>query len=481
MNRQHAHFDHCATNDTRWGAWDGGAHRARLMPLQPTSGTLPGSNLALTDWEKRQKTDKGRVCTPIPCTVGQNSLFGPRGAWGGRAATSFVRPFSLPHSFQELNGPDASLDGSLKRKGAGSGCAPSPSNPTCSLTLSIFTAFVTVLFMMVCCICPQAAFGDEEHNRVAQASEMADARMLGSPDMVPISASDVEPGTYDVSIDSSSSFFKIVSAKLVVENDQMHAVMTMRTSSYTLVYLGTGEQAAKAPASDYLAFDEATKTFTIPVDALDANLDCAAFSKNRKKWYDRKIMVRADSLPESALRIELPEYEEADGYTQTDEEDPEGGAWDTTRSEAVALDGMEDGEYSIEVNMAGGSGRASVSSPTWLTIKDGRAYARLLWSSSYYDYMIVGGQRYDNETTDGSNSTFTIPITALDDEISVIADTTAMGDPVEIEYHLTFYSGTIGEKNLIPQEAAILVLELALVIIVVGGILNWLLKKRRKH
>ena len=66
-------------------------------------------------------------------------------------------------------------------------------------------------------------------------------------------------------------------------------------------------------------------------------------------------------------------------------------------------------------------------------------------------------------------------------EFDVIADTTAMGDPVEVDYHLTFYSDTIGDRDLIPQEAAIKVLVIALVIIVVGGILNHVLKKRRKR
>ena len=147
---------------------------------------------------------------------------------------------------------------------------------------------------------------------------------------------------------------------------------------------------------------------------------------------------------------------------------------------AVPID-LPDGEYSIEVNMTGGSGRASVSSPTWLIVKDGYAYARLLWSSSYYDYMIVDEVRYDNQTDDGSNSTFVIPILAMDEEIPVVADTTAMGDPVEIDYNLTFYSNTVDDKDAIPQEAAVKVLILALIIIAVGGVLNYVLKKRRKQ
>ena len=93
-------------------------------------------------------------------------------------------------------------------------------------------------------------------------------------------------------------------------------------------------------------------------------------------------------------------------------------------------------------------------------------------------YMLLGGARYDNLTADGGSSRFEIPVTAMDAPLRVIADTTAMGDPVEIEYTLTFYSGTVGDRGTIPQEAARRVLITALIVIVAGGILNWLAKRR---
>ena len=37
---------------------------------------------------------------------------------------------------------------------------------------------------------------------------------------------------------------------------------------------------------------------------------------------------------------------------------------------------LEDGEYSIQVDLEGGSGKASVSSPTLMLVKNGRMYAR---------------------------------------------------------------------------------------------------------
>ena len=337
---------------------------------------------------------------------------------------------------------------------------------------------------LACCLSLAApAPADEGHNKVAPESETASAKALLLEGMQPITGDQVKDGVYEVEAASSSPFFKIGATTLTVREGKMTAEFAFDSKSYPLVYLGTAQEAAAAPASDYIEFNGDSWTFTVPVQALDTEIDCAAYSKRRKQWYDRKLMFYAASLPADALLVSQPVYGDpvqAEGTVEEDATPAVTGAADDDGYEAVAVD-LPDGEYSIEVNMTGGSGRASVSSPTWLIVKEGHAYARLLWSSSYYDYMIVDEVRYDNQTDDGSNSTFVIPITRMDDEIDVIADTTAMGDPVEIEYHLTFYSATIDDKDAIPQEAAIKVLWIALIVIVVGGILNYVLKKRRKR
>ena len=124
--------------------------------------------------------------------------------------------------------------------------------------------------------------------------------------------------------------------------------------------------------------------------------------------------------------------------------------------------------------------RCSVSSPTLMIVRDGKAWARLLWSSPYYDYMLIGPTRYENLTVDGGNSTFEIPITAMDAPMNVVADTTAMGDPIEIDYALSFYGDTVADKGKIPQEAAKQVLVISGAIIAVGAVLNHFVKKRRR-
>ena len=310
-------------------------------------------------------------------------------------------------------------------------------------------------------------------------------RKVGKYGMVPVYPRDIRDGTYDITVDSNSAFFKVRKAQITVEEGRMTGSITIASTSYSYVFPGTKREAEKAAGGSWISpkIENGYTTFTFPIESLDSEMNCAAYSKARKRWYDRKILFVASSLPEDALNIDLPDYELISDvlWNLMPEDMPlpdDGPGTEGAVAEPVSVD-LADGEYSIELDMAGGSGRASLSSPTLLTVKDGKAYARLLWSSAYYDYVVLNGQVFYNQTTDGGNSTFDIPITALDEPVPLIGDTTAMGDPVEIEYVLTFYADTVGDKGRIPQQAAKLVIVIAAAIIVVGGILNWFIKKRR--
>ena len=127
---------------------------------------------------------------------------------------------------------------------------------------------------------------------------------------------------------------------------------------------------------------------------------------------------------------------------------------------------LTDGEYAIDVTMTGGSGKATIQSPTLLTLND---------------YMIVDGQKYLNESEEDANSRFTIPIADLTQDVPVIADTLAMGTPHEVQYVLTFDPASIASKSTLPQEGAKRVLIMAAVIIIGGGILNHFVNERRKQ
>ena len=107
---------------------------------------------------------------------------------------------------------------------------------------------------------------------------------------------------------------------------------------------------------------------------------------------------------------------------------------------------LDDGEYTVDVTLAGGSGRASVESPAKLTVSGGAFTVTIAWSSSNYDYMKVDDTQYNPTNTEG-NSTFEIPVLGFDYAMPVSADTTAMSTPHEIDYTLFFDSTTLEKQE----------------------------------
>ena len=102
----------------------------------------------------------------------------------------------------------------------------------------------------------------------------------------------------------------------------------------------------------------------------------------------------------------------------------------------------DDGVYQIGVTLDGGSGKASVASPAELKVENGRMTVTVVWSSDKYDYMLVDGEKYLPELTEG-HSVFQIPVSSVAEPLKVTADTTAMSTPHEIDYVLTFDPATM--------------------------------------
>ena len=255
---------------------------------------------------------------------------------------------------------------------------------------------------------------------VEATEETAEQQSVGTEGMTPVLASELRDGVYQIQVDSSSSMFRIEACELTVKDGSMTSDMKMGGTGYLKLYMGTGEEAAKAPEEKMIPFEEAadgSHHFTVPVEALDKELDCAAFSKKKEKWYDRVLVFRADSLPADALT-------------------------DAAQVTAESL-GLADGCYTVEVSMEGGSGRVSVESPAKLVVKDQKAVAEIVWSSPNYDYMKVGEEKFLPVNQGGETSVFEIPVTVFDRKMAVAADTTAMSTPHEIEYTLLFDSASI--------------------------------------
>lgn len=304
------------------------------------------------------------------------------------------------------------------------------------------------------------------------------AAALGKYGMLPIYGRDVADGTYAIAVESASEGFQVTSAALTAADGTLTAELTLSGTNCIGLYLGTAAEAAAASGG----WTGTTETITgstvctVSVAALDKAIDCAYYSLEEDAWKDNRLLFDASSLPREALLVVLPDYDRIESALAGT--DSGTGKAVLTPVEPVSVD-LADGEYAVSVDMTGGSGKATVSSPTLLTVRDGKAYARLLWSSANYDYMIVGTETYYSTSPEGANAVFEIPIACWDREMTVIADTTAMGTPYEIQYTLTFYRDSIAGKGTIPQEAAKRVVAVAAAIIVAGGVLNHFVKKRR--
>ena len=226
-------------------------------------------------------------------------------------------------------------------------------------------------------------------------------------------------GVYTADFDTDSSMFHANEAcdgkgTLTVENGQMTFHVSLASTHIVNLYLGKASDAADheadwlQPTTDTVTYSDGTSEevygFDIPVSAVDADFDLAILG-TKGKWYDHVVSVR-NAVEQAGTAVPA------------------------------------DGTYTCEVTLEGGSGRATVESPAALTVADGKMTATIVWSSPNYDYMLVDGEKYLPTNTEG-NSTFEIPVAALDTALDVTADTVAMSTPHEIEYTLTFDSASL--------------------------------------
>lgn len=231
-------------------------------------------------------------------------------------------------------------------------------------------------------------------------------------------------GVYTAEFSTDSSMFHVSEAcdgkgTLTVKDGVMTIHISLGSKKILNLYPGLAEDAAKdgavllEPTTDTVTYSdgmtEEVYGFDVPVPVIGEEFDLALIG-TKGKWYDHKVKV-SDPVAEGA-------------------------------ADTFDLSTVEDGSYTIELTMEGGSGRASIQSPTQITVADGAATAILEWSSPNYDYMLVNGEKYLPVNTEG-NSVFEVPVEALDVPLTMIGDTVAMSTPHEVEYTVTFHSETL--------------------------------------
>jgi len=146
---------------------------------------------------------------------------------------------------------------------------------------------------------PAAGTADTEASS-ADTSAQTPAQTAGA-----VQGSQIKDGTYTITVDSDSSMFKVTNCELKVEQGTMTAVITLSGQSYGKLFLGTAEAAAAAEESRFIpAVDNAAgeKTYALPIEALDTDVACAAWSTKKETWYDRTLVFHSAELPAEAIQ-----------------------------------------------------------------------------------------------------------------------------------------------------------------------------------
>ena len=233
-----------------------------------------------------------------------------------------------------------------------------------------------------------------------------------------LSAKVLPDGEYTVDFETDSGMFRANEAcngkgTLTVKDGIQTLHVSLQSKKIVNLYPGTADQAQQdgavwlEPTVDTVTYSDGLSEevfgFDIPVASVGQEFDLALIG-TKGVWYDHKVSVQ-NPMPQA-------------------------------------------GSYTCAVELAGGSGRASIASPAALVSDGETLIATIVWSSPNYEYMLVDGVQYDPIQKEG-NSTFEIPV-SLDRELDVSASTTAMSTPHLVEYTLYFDSTTLTANAQMP-------------------------------
>ena len=273
------------------------------------------------------------------------------------------------------------------------------------------TAIVLAMLLLAGCVASQPQTAETAPAATAAPVETAAATEAEETLEVPDAGDVLADGLYIVDFETDSGMFKANEAcdgkgTLTVSGGQMTLHVSLASKNIVNLYVGTAEQAQQEgavwlePTVDTVTYSDGLSEevygFDVPVAAVGQEFDLAIIGK-KGVWYDHKVSVQ-NPVP-------------------------------------------QEGSYTCDVALEGGSGRATVESPA-VIVSDGETLtATIVWSSPNYEYMLVDGVQYDPVQEEG-NSTFRIPV-VLGQEMAVSASTVAMSQPHLIDYTLRFDGATL--------------------------------------
>lgn len=303
-----------------------------------------------------------------------------------------------------------------------------------------------------------------------------------TPSPEPTPGTSLEDGIYNVPmVETGELMFRVVNCQLTSKNGELVAQIALSGTGYDYLYMGTKEEAYVAEPSEWIPYTvknvlnnetgeiESKYVYEIPVSALDTPIKVASRSakyvsqgKGEDAWINRTITISSEGIQKTG---DLPTEPENPDPTPTDPTpiippviDP-GNNGETTKpsgndgkadeeskyesdlsGSTSAVDsstGLPDGVYTPDsFSWSGGTGRVKISCNK-ITVKNGQAYATIVFSSSSYAYVKANGRTYYGTVSGGSTS-FTIPV-ALNKNNKILGMTTKMTAAHEIEYNIYVY------------------------------------------
>lgn len=290
----------------------------------------------------------------------------------------------------------------------------------------------------------------------------------------------LEDGIYNVpTVETGELMFRVVNCQLTSKNGELVAQIALSGTGYDYLYMGMKEEAYVADPSEWIPYTvknvlnnetgeiESKYVYEIPVCALDTPLKVASRSakyvsqgKGEDAWINRTITISSEGIqktgdlptepenpdPTDPTPIIPPVIDSGNNGGTTKPSGNDGKADEESKYESdlsgstSAVDnstGLPDGVYTPDsFSWSGGTGRVKISCNK-ITVKNGQAYATLVFESSSYAYVKANGRTYYGTVSGGSTS-FTIPV-ALNKNNKILGMTTKMTAAHEIEYNIYIY------------------------------------------
>lgn len=278
-------------------------------------------------------------------------------------------------------------------------------------------------------------------------------------------------GTYTIPAETDQRMFYIVSdegsgrtAVLTVKDGQMTAAFSLTGTGYDKAYMGKVEDVTDADASQISGYtvQNGYYTYTVSVSALDQQLEIAMHAVKSGKWFQHTIIFYSSKEAKEKIEKEQNQNQgqkpdsdkntnnSGNGSSDSDsnknkENKNNSGNKTSDKNNTKTRSGLTDGTYTPgQFSWSGGSGRLAYIACDKITVKKGKAYATIRFSSPSYDKVQAGGSTYAN--TGSTESTFTIPIT-LNANNTISARTVAMSAPHWVDYTIYPYLAEAGKEN----------------------------------